>query len=220
MVNINDFKLFVEYISNKVQIGGSVSPSQFNMLAERAQMQKFEQDRSSFLQTGVSSYFLDFFLVNTTTGVPLTGTLPYPSDFLQTASIRKYYVPADGIGIEVPVELVTNKDLGEISASQLIIPTKEFPKYSEFGTEYRFLPKDIGIIALDYWRQPVRPIWGYTVVSSRPIYNSATSTNFEWDEYSFNAVAGMYLSLIGVNLKDQELSQFAEMYKAQTDSKL
>lgn len=217
-VNINNFKLFVEFCANKVQQGGTVSPTQFNLLANRAQMQLFEKDRTMFLQSGVTSEFLKTFLVNLTTGVPTTGVLSFPSDYLQTSSIRHYYVPATGTGIEVPVDEVSNKELGLIGSSQLSTPTKEFPKYSEFGTEIRFLPKDIGIIMWDYLRTPVAPVWGFTVVSNRPVYSAAASTNFEWSDNFTNEVASMYLSLIGVNLKDGELSSFAQMYKAENNN--
>lgn len=217
-VNINTFKLFVEFCANKVQVGGTVSPTQFNLLANRAQMQLFEKDRNVFLQTGVSSLFLSFFFKNITTGVPITGVLPYPSDFLQTSSIRHYYIPPSGVAIEVPVEEVENKELGFIGSSQLQIPTKQFPKYSEFNTEIRFLPKNIGIIMWDYWRLPVLPVWGFTVASGRPVYDPTASTNFEWDENFTNEVAAMYLALIGVNLKDGELSSFAQMYKQENNT--
>jgi hypothetical protein len=213
-VNINTFKLFVEFIANKVQIGGTVSPSQFNLLANQAQLQLFEKDRNVFLQTGESTLFMDFFFKNLTTSVPPTGTLAYPSNFLETTSMRGYYVPpSTGIGIEVPIEEIENSEYGKITASQLMLPTKEFPKFSDFDVVIRLLPKDIGIIMWDYWREPVKPIWGFTVVSGRPVYNPLTSTDFEWTENFINEVAALYLSFIGVNLKDGELAGFANQFK-------
>ena len=218
-VNINTFKNFVEFISNKTQQGATVSPSQFNLLCNRAQMQLFEHDRALFLQTGVSTNFLEFFFKNQTVSVPSTGVLPYPSDFFQTGAIRSYYIPpSTGVGLEVPVENVKDTNWGAVISSQLVTPTKQFPKYSEFRLEYRFAPKNIGIVMIDYFNKPVEPVWGFTVVSGRPVYDPATSTDFEWDDYSTNAVAALYLQLIGVNLKDTELAGFAQMYKQETNS--
>lgn len=218
--NINTFKLFVEFVSNKVQIGNTVSPSQFNLLCDRAQMQVFERDYETFLATEEASNFLSFFLTNLTTSVPSTGYLFYPSDFQHLASVRAYFARPGGESTEIPTKEVKIANWGEISTSQLQEPTPRFPKYCEFSDGIRFLPKLIGTVMIDYYRTPVIPIWGYTVMSSRPVYDPATSTNFEWDSFALNEVAAAYLALIGVNLKDGELMQFAQMYKQETESKL
>lgn len=218
-VNVNEFKTFVEYVSNKIQVGGTVSPTQFNQLANRAQMQLFEKDRTLFLETGEITVFLSYFLKTVTSAVTGTGLLAYPSDLVQTTAIRTSYTPpSTGVAIEVPVDYVENAKWGEISASQLMPYTQEFPKYAEFDVVFRFLPKTITSVIIDYLRLPVAPIWGFTVVSNRPVYSAGTSTNFEWTDNFTNEVAAIYLSLIGVNLKDGELAQFAEMYKQQNNS--
>lgn len=217
-VNINTFKVFVEFVSNKAQSGNTVSPSQFNAIANRAQMQLFEKDFQTFLATGSVSEFLKTFLKNSTTSVPVSGLLPYPSDWEHASAIRSYYVRAGGLSTEIPVIEVKNSSWGAISTSQLQVPSKRFPKYSEFGNGIRFLPKTIGTIMLDYFKTPTPPVWGFTTVSGRPVYDASSSTDFEWDGFSLNNVASMYLSLIGVNLKDGELSQFSEAYKQQTNS--
>jgi hypothetical protein len=126
-------------------------------------------------------------------------------------------VSASG-GKEIPVEEVRNESWGDIQISALYEPTLRFPKYSEFSDNIRILPKNVGIVMMDYFKLPTAPVWGYTITNSRPVYNSSTSTNFDWDEFSFNNIAAIYLSLIGVNLKDGELAQFSELYKQQTNS--
>lgn len=218
-VNVNSFKGFVEFVSNKVQSGNAVSPSQFNEVADRSQMQLFEKDYETFIQTKNVSDFLKTFLKNKTTTVPLTGELSNPSDLQHIASIRSYYVKETG-GVEVPVEEVRNESWGAISTSELLPATKRFPKYSKFGAVIRFAPKNVGIIMLDYFKKPTAPVWGYTTANSRPVYDPNTSTNFEWDEFAINNVAAIYLSLIGVNLKDNELAVFAQQYKQETNSVL
>lgn len=214
--NINEFKEFVEFCANKVQSGNSVDTDQFNELANRAQMQLFEQDFNTFLQTKSVSEYLKTFLKNTSILINTFGEGNYPSDFQHVSSMRSYFVPTKGNAYEVEVKEESNADWGKLQASQLFKATKRWPKYSEFGSNLRFLPRDLGVAQLDYFKTPVKPIWGFTVVSNDPVYNPSTSTDFEWDDFSTNQVAAMYLALIGVNLKDGELAQFAEMYKAQT----
>lgn len=214
MVNINSFRVFVQAAQNKSQSGNSVTPPQFNSFCNAAQMLVFEKDRQIFLKTGEISDFLSWFLTNTVINPnAVTGYANYPSNYQHTASVRSYYN-----GIERPVELVENKAWGEIMASELMAGTKLFPKYTEFDSECRFLPKNIGIVMLDYFRKPVEPVWNYTIVNNQQVYTSTGSVDFEFGEFALNAVASVYLQLIGVNLKDGELSKFADQYKQESNS--
>ncbi len=211
--NINTFKLFTEFCENKNQRGNSLTVTQFNEVCNQAQLQLFEKDVQAFKNGGITSDFLKFFLANQTTGVPLTGRLTYPADLEHTSAIRSYYGPEGEVPYETPAIEIDDKQFGTYQASQLVTPTKEFPKYLETATEYRFLPRDIGVVMIDYFRTPVAPMWNYTVVSGRPVYNPLTSVDFEWQTFGFNAVAAIFLSLIGINLRDQELLAFANEFQ-------
>jgi hypothetical protein len=228
-VNINTFKSFVEFVSNKNQIGGTVTVTQFNEIANRAQMAKFEADRNVFIATGEITKYLEFFLKNTVKQVPPTGELPYPSDWQHTAAIRSYFIrrklnPAtgrfDATSVEVQVKESKDKNWGEIQISSLLQPSQRFPKYNEFANEYRFLPKSIGTVYVDYFSTPVAPIWGYTTPNGRPLYNPATSTDFTWDDFAFNEIAMIYLQIIGCNLKDRELSAFSNDFQQTSKAQL
>lgn len=220
MVNINSFKTYTEFLSNKVQVGGVISPSQFNQLCFQSLMQVYEKDYQTFLATEEVSELLKIYLKQQTTAVPLTGVLPYPSDYQHLTALRKYYVNPKGVGRMIQIEEIKETAWGFIQASSLREPTLRFPKYNEFSSTIRFLPRNIGIIEIDYFKTPVQPIWGYTIVSGRPVYDPLTSVNFEFQQYSTNAVAAVFLSLQGVNLRDSELEQFAQEYMKQTNSLL
>ena len=58
-------------------------------------------------------------------------------------------------------------------------------------------------------------VWGYTTVSGRPVYNSGTSVQPLWKDMDMNEIIYIALSYIGVNLKDPDVSQFAQL-KTQT----
>lgn len=213
-VNINSFKVFVQAVQNKIQSGNSITVAQFNAFSHQAQMLLFEKDRLIFLKTGDMSDFLSWFLVNAVLSPSAsTGYLSYPTDYQHTAGVRSYYN-----GKERPVELVENKAWGEVIASELMPPTKIFPKYTEFAGEYRFLPRDIGIVMLDYWREPIKPIWNYTIVNNKEVYTSTGSVDFEWGAFALNAVAANYLKLIGCNISDQHLSAFANELSKESNS--
>lgn len=219
-VNINSFKVFVEYIMNKVQNGNSFSVSEFNSLCDRSQMQLYEKDNETFVKTEDISDFLKNFLVSTLPTVDSDGNYTLPVDSQHLTSVRKYYVRENGKGFNVKVDEVKNLAYTSGQTPGLHEATLRFPKYEQFGKGLKFLPKNIGIVEIDYLRTPVKPFWNFTIVNGRPLYNSIGSIDFEWDEFSFNQVAAIFLSLIGCNLKDNELVQFSEMYKQQTNSEL
>ena len=63
-----------------------------------------------------------------------------------------------------------------------------------------------------YFTRPVKPVFGYTLISGRQIvYDAATSTQLEWRETELISVCLKALKSIGINLADQQVSQFAEI---------
>lgn len=220
MVSLNDFYILADAVAKKSLIGGTVTISERDYFANQAQLQIFEKDRAIFLKTKETSDYLELFLKNVIVSVPLIGSFPYPLDFEHTASMRSYYVKPDGKSLERYVAPVKNRDWGAISSSQLYLPTKQFPKYTEFNSEYRVLPRDIGVIMLDYFKTPQFPVWGFNVVNNRPVYDPLTTVNFEWDSFAIGEVLSAFLMLLGISIKDGELSAFANDYLNKTNSRL
>ncbi len=58
-------------------------------------------------------------------------------------------------------------------------------------------------------------VWGYTMNGQIPEYSEALSTQPEWNDTDMNEIIYLALSYIGVNLKDPDVSQFAQL-KTQT----
>ncbi len=217
-VNVDYFLRFTNFISNKAQSGNTVSPSQFNIIANQAQLQLYESDFQTFLQTEEISEYLKTFLQNKVASVPLSGQISYPTNFQHLSSLRKYYVNAKGVGQYIPVEEINNVSYGFIQVSSLMEPLMRFPKYSEFSDAIRFLPKNIGIVEMDYFKTPTVPVWGFTKVAGQPVYNPATSTNFDWAEFSLNEIASIYLSMIGINLRESDLNMWSQQFKQENKS--
>lgn len=218
--SINEFKIISETLANKAQIGGSLSIPEFNEFAQRAQMIPFEKDRAIFLATQNTSDFLASFLKNEIVVVPSSGILAYPSDFEHTSSVRSYYVRPNGLSSEISVDPVKNRDWGDINGSQLQNGTKRFPKYSEFKDAYRFLPRNIGTVMIDYFSTPIKPVWAYTIVSGREVYDPILSVDFQWDEFAMNNVLAIFLQMRGMNLREGDLAQWATQFKQESESAL
>jgi len=65
---------------------------------------------------------------------------------------------------------------------------------------------------ITYLKRPPKPVFVYTVISGSVIvFNEAASTNLQWRETELNAVLLKALSTIGINLSDEEITQYAEM---------
>jgi hypothetical protein len=211
MVSVNRFKIYCEnIIANKSQSGNTITPSEFNIAAHQAQMDVFEDDRLTLLRTGESSDFLNNFLTNKTLAIDVnTGMANYPEDFQHLSAIRYYYNKKGR-----PVERVTNQAWGEIQASELMAGNHYFPKFVEFDGKFRFLPRDMGAVMLDYYRGPQKPIWNYSIVNNVPVYDAVGSVDFEFNEFALKRVADAYILIIAQNIKDQGLMQYVEQEKA------
>ena len=71
-------------------------------------------------------------------------------------------------------------------------------------------------IAFDYWKKPTKPYWGYVVVSSKALYNTNTSTNFELHPMEEENLVTRILELAGLTIEEIELSRMAGADKANT----
>ena len=62
-----------------------------------------------------------------------------------------------------------------------------------------------------YMKRPVKPVYGYTVNGRQIVYSPETSTQLQWRDTDIDTILLKALSSIGINLSDQEVSQFAEL---------
>jgi hypothetical protein len=212
-MSIDEAKRFLELLSQKTQSGG-FTPTQFNLAVQRAQMQLYERDYKVWQQTEEVTEAMSYFITsNAPFVVPTTGKLSYPAGYLHTVDVRRYYVPSSGNGVQIQCKEVKAADVGEIQISRLTPATLRFPKFVEYDLFWQFYPKNVGNVIIDYFRQPTNPVWGFTIVNGRDVYNPATSTQFEFPDFSHNEIMGVACGYLGINIRDAELLQFAQMFK-------
>lgn len=219
-ININEFKILYETLTNKNQKGNTLTPTKLNEYAKASQLQVYEKDYQDFMNTGISTDFLKTFLVpDKILIVPPTGILLSPDDLQHTLNIKGYYVPDGETGIPIPLEMVTNDEWNNAAASQLQRPTKEFPYGNQIQGGYRFLPKDIGRVFIDYYRAPKDPTWGYTEDPPGVLkYDPSTSIDFEPPLIFINEIMSVFLSYVGISLRAQDIQAWAQMNKQETNS--
>lgn len=212
-MNINNVFQFLNFIVNKNQ-SGNITPAQFNIGAERAQVEFFNKEFRLFQTTREVTDALAPFLTPSIINPDSFGQYSYPSDYVHVASLRHlYYV--NNVAVTVPIEEVPNNEIGDMSMSQVAPATLKYPKVSYYNTYLQFYPKTIKAVQFDYFKSAPPPVWGYTVANSRPVYDATTSVDFLIDDTYQNEVVMMIASFYGIYLSSQQVVQYAEQMKQQ-----
>lgn len=224
-MTIDEVYKFINFITKKSSAGGYISPEEFNLVINRAQVQYFNKlygnqndyryDRPvpkiSYAVTEKISNSLSPFLESTTLTTDANGQAAIPATFFQTVSITK-----DINNVPYEVTRVEQDRVANNLTSYYDAPDSEFPIYTQLKDKYQFYPKTQNIVyKLFYLRKPEDMVWGYTTVSGRPVYNAGTSVQPKWEDVDMNEIIYIALSYIGINLKDGDVSQFAQL-KTQT----
>jgi hypothetical protein len=224
-MTIDQVYKFVDFIIKKSNSGGYLTPDEFNLIINRAQIQYFNKlygnqndyryDRpvpkiAYAITEKISNSLSPFLSDSTALVVDGNGQVNIPSDLFQTVSITHTID-----GIEYEITRVEQDRIANNLSSYYDAPTSDFPIYSQLRTKFQFYPKDLATASLFYLKKPTDMVWGYTTVSGRPVYNSGTSVQPLWKDMDMNEIIYIALSYIGVNLKDPDVSQFAQL-KTQT----
>ncbi len=220
-MTIDEVYKFVNFIIKKSNAGGYLSPDEFNLIINRAQIQYFNKlygnqndyrydrpvPRISYAVTEKISNSLSPFLSDATALViDVNGQVNLPVDLFQTVSITKTVN-----NVEYEITRVEHDRIANNLSSYYDAPTTDFPIYTQLRTKFQFYPKNLASATLYYLKKPTEMAWGYTTVNGRPVYNAGTSVQPLWKDMDMNEIIYIALSYIGVNLKDPDVSQFAEV---------
>lgn len=214
-------------IANKAQTG-NLTPSDFNSLMPRAfQQWVFKTYDDMTDGRGWQSHQaitddLRFLLVrNKVMQVPASGELSIPSDYLHLSSINYNYsqlINGQTVTTLKPVDIVRDNERSAFTDSAIYAPLLAAKKYvisAFFDTYLQFYPSNVGRVEFTYLRQPIDPVWNFTVVNGRPVYDPLTSVDLEAPDEAVDEIAMIALSLFGINIRDNELISFSEAQKAQ-----
>ena len=213
--SVDYFKKFYEYVALKENNGNTLTSSQFTIVANQAQMAIYAKDYATFAQTGVVTNFLQTFLkTNVVRQVdPNNPIVAWMDDLEYVSSVGHRFK-----GKQYDCELVDNVNWREMNApGSLNEPTLRFVKYQQIGAGLMFAPANVGVIYVDYFFTPPSPIWNYSIVNNQQVYNPTGSVDFSWDNFNTNRVMSAFLSFIGIDIKDNDILAFSEMFKKETN---
>lgn len=195
----------VQLIANKDQNSGYIGPDQFKEHAALAQYKII----SDALKT---SYEASLTISDSISALkkmqPISVTNNYaeePEDYMSFSS-AKYVDFSKGHPIHVAVEYVTDDELATRLMSELEPPTTRFPVIAKEGSGFRVYP-NIPQVNLTYIKVPPAPVWGYTTVNGRPVYDDATSVDFVLGHDDIASLVYMICQQIGIEVREPELFQ-------------
>jgi len=180
MVNVDTVYQRVLALANKEQ-RGYVTPQEFNLLANQAQLDIFEQyfyDINQFAQMNdvgmeysdaIDSLEEKMAIFETTSGI--TGGI-LPNDLYKLGTV---------IWNNREVEQIGQRKYLYINSSPLAKPKNNRPVYTRNGniiTVYGDNQITSGITC-NYIKKPNEVAWGYNVIAQKALYNASSSTNFE-----------------------------------------
>ena len=234
-INVDTVYQRVLAVANKEQ-RGFITPLEFNLLANQAQMEIFEQYFYDLKQFGeqhgndtvhadmlnvLQEKIAEFEVHNTsvTSGTTLPTNLYRISSVYHTNNSNQYIA-----------DRLTRKELEEYRHSPLPMVTVERPIYIlESGNIEVYTSIGSGTLSnltsnvyVNYIKQPDTVYWGYVIVPSSqngnefPLNNPSTSTNFELHPSEETKLVYKILELAGFMMKAPDLAQAANVKQSQT----
>lgn len=183
---------------------GYHSPEQIDLAVYKASKEKFNEYYKVFEADNQLSDSMDVFLSDPVSLTLTTGQYTLPADFVHEVG----EITSGTAGRTV--KRLTHSQLSYRRNSSLVPPTADYPVCVFYKTYVQFYPTDITNVKMVYLKKPVAPVYAYTIVSGRPVYDDANSIDIEWNEVDAGKIATKALKILGINLDDQLLVQYAE----------
>jgi len=226
MISIDTVYQRVLAILNKEQ-RGYITPQEFNLKANQAQLEIFEQyfyDLQQFkrMRDNNTEYSNMVKLIDekiskfkTSDSLSLAnGHFSFPSNLHKLGTV---------IYNNVEVERVDSREILYFNNSPFAAPTTTRPVYTEnidnttdaWGV--KVYPNTIitGVSAT-YVRKPAEVIWSYVNVDNVPLYNSTNTINFELHDSEESNLVIKILAYSGVIVRELEVTQVAEAKENKT----
>lgn len=214
-------------ILNKEQ-RGYVTPQEFNLFANQAQLDIFEQyfyDINQFGRMhGNDTEYSDMLnILNEKINIfETSGVLTYdtdhfnlPSDLYRLGTIIYTNITTDSFGTQtserIEAERINQNELLYINSSPLAKPRNNRPVFTA-NTNGINVFGDVELtsgVLCNYIKRPAKVEWSYQIVFGEPLYNAANSTDFELHESEETELVLKILELSGLLIKDIGMYQVA-----------
>ena len=152
---------------------------------------------------------LDVFLSDPTPLVNTAGVAPLPDDYVHVSFLRT----TNG-SVSKEVEFIRDDKWSFRTNRITAAPSYDNPVCRQYNGKLELLPIDIASLSLSYLKYPTKAVWAYTLNGNgRPVYDDASSIDFEWGEENHMDIITRALQFLGINLEDATAVQFKDMRK-------
>jgi len=206
MVNIDTVYQRVLALANKEQ-RGYITPQDFNLFANHAQMEIFEQyfhDKDQF-ERDPRSYIVELLdqkiqIFKQGEVVVVHGDI-LPLNTYQVDSVHIRF-PGEK---RRPVQRIDKNEVAGIKSGPLLRPCFGSYYYIYNNTIYFVDPATPGDFRMGLIRRPARVNWGYVVMNNQAMYNQGSSTQFELHSSEETELVNKILRLAGISIKQPDI---------------
>ena len=227
MVNVDTVYQRVLTIANKEQ-RGYITPLEFNLLANQAQLAIFEdyfsQKNQAVMMPGNETEYSDIIktlnekisIFKTHENLTKSGSFfIHPVDMHKLGTV---WYSESGIQYGVELQEINYDELIDINKSPLTSPTQAHPIYIRREEGLEVFPtgswSNNKIIA-SYTRKPLEAKWGYVVTNEQALYNASSSINFELHPSEETILVTKILGLAGIVMQKQDLMAAGQQQQQQ-----
>jgi D-ribose pyranose/furanose isomerase RbsD len=201
-------------ILNKEQ-RGYVTPQEFNLFANQAQMDLFEQyfyDINQFGRMhGNDTEFSDMLnILNEKINIfEVTAAMTYANN--HWSAPNDLYRIGTLIYDNKEVERINKNEFLYINASPLTKPSNVRPVFVASSSGYKVYGNAelITGVTCNYIKRPATVAWGYNTVLGEAQYNASNSTNFELHPSEETELVMKILELAGISTRELQVYQIA-----------
>ena len=218
MVNVDTVYQRVLAIANKEQ-RGYITPQEFNLLANQAQLEVFEnyfiELNQALVAVGNESEYSDIIktlnekisLFKTRADLTKVGSFfLYPSDMHKLGTL--WYATTGLLEDGVEIQEINEDELLDYYKSPLTTPNKSRPLYIRRAENIRIIssPSITSGVSCSYTKRPSKVEWGYIVTNEKALYNAGATTDFELHASEETVLVLKILELAGIVLNKPELT--------------
>jgi hypothetical protein len=219
----------VNYIANKDYGGNVIAPERFKQLCIVANLDLFKVKMGlpEDYQPGqpISRQYFDatqrltdetrFLHKRVAAQAVSNGIVAYPNDYFGFDAIRYGYQRTVDESPKVlwkPVEPLTEDQYSDRAGNYTKEPTQKNPVCVFRNDGIHVYPDTIVQVDFAYVRYPVDPDFDYTVQAGY-IEEGASPVEYEWPVHLHMDLTRRILGYVGINIREQELQQYAEQHK-------
>lgn len=229
-MNLGQIRRLINFIAHK-ENGQYIRPADFQDALNMAQILEFQSllpalkianDKGSYEQnTQVMSILRVFKEPDKVLTIDAQGRTPYPDKYQYASSASREIILENKCATSggpsttrVPIRLLNDDSVARILSSKIKAPTYKRPYYCMYAGYMQFWPIDMQQAFFTYLRLPNDVVYAWTEVDGREEYDDAGSTQLEWPEISHNKIMLRAMQVIGINISEPLLLNFANMMEA------